>query len=315
LVSAGEIEVGDLDFVMDVYIHRSIGGGDTDIVCLKRNYGKRCPICEVANEKNEKGDEAGYNALKASRRVYFNVLPIGKDDDDDEIKVFQMSHFYFLKPLTEEAEEGEGGNPIDYASQDDGKVISFRAVEESFKKNKFFKCESLKFEEREVDVTDKMIDQAVSFDEAMKVLSADEIEKILFGGDDDEDEDEDDKDSKRKKRDRDEEDDEEDQPKRKGKKDEDDDEEDDRKSKKRKSDDDDDSEGVDKKSKKSSERTDEEEKPKKKVKEEEEEKPKKSKECPEGFEFGKDVDKHKACEECKYWDDCDEAKFKSKKAK
>jgi len=263
LVVAGEIEIGDLDFVMDIYIHRSIGGGDRDVVCLKRNFGKRCPVCEEANEKNEKGDEAVYNSLKASRRVYFNVIDV--KDEDEEVKIFSMSHFLFLKPLTEEAEEGEDGNPIDYASQEDGKVISFRASEESFKKNKFFKCESFKFEDREIDITDKMIEEAVSFDDIMEVLTADEIEKILYGCDDDEEEE---RDNKRKKGNREDEDDD-----------------------------------------------DEEDKPKKKVKEEEEEKPKKGKDCPSGFEFGKDVDKHKECEECKIWDDCDEAKFKSKKAK
>ena len=35
--------------------------------------------------------------------------------------------------------------------------------------------------------------------------------------------------------------------------------------------------------------------------------PKKGSKCPHGHTFGKDIDKHPECEDCKKWDECEEA--------
>ncbi len=294
LVKIGEAEVGDLDFVMDVLVHRNIGGSENDIFCLK-NLKKKCPICEASAEARERGKDDDAQALYPSRRVYYNIW----DQDSDDMFVFTSSHKYFAKELTNEAvEQGakKGLEQIEYAGPEEWKVVSFRADEESWGKAKYFKCTSFRFEDTDVHVSDKKIEAAISFDEIMKVLSYDEMSKILYGNEDeDEDEKNDSRDDKGNRRD-DSEVEDNGESKSRGRKDRDEEEEEEKSKTKKRTDDNEKSETEERQSRK----TDKEEK-----------KPEK-KECPEGFEFGKDVDKHKQCDNCKIWDDCDETKRKKR---
>lgn len=290
LVKSGIFEVGDLDYVMDIYVHRNIGPAKADVLCLRKNYGKACPICEMAEEYKKKGLQEEYESLKPSRRVFYNV----QDLKDGELKVFESSHYLFEKELIEEARESSGnGQIVNFADPEDGKTVIFRASEQTFGKNAYFEYKSFQFVDREEELDEEVLEGAISFDQYLKVLSYDEIEKVLNGADDDDDEDpdEDEKPAKKSKDD----DDEDEKPAKKGKKPaKDDDDEDD---------DDDDDEPVKKPAKKFTKKDDddEDEKPAKKPG-----KPakKSSGECPHGHTFGDDCDEYDHCEKCDVWDAC-----------
>lgn len=186
LVKSGDAQIGELDYKLDLWVHKFIGPAQADVVCLKRTYGKPCPICEQADKYKKDGKQKEYDALKSSRRVFYNIQDVKKPET---LQVFEVSHFLFEKELIEEARNcNDDGDIIDFADVDDGKMIVFRASEKSFGKNDFLEYKSFQFLDREDAIDEDAEKAAISFDEILKILSYEEIEKILYGADEDEDE-------------------------------------------------------------------------------------------------------------------------------
>lgn len=183
LVKKGEFEVGDKDYVMDVFVHRGVGPSEASVLCLKQTYGKPCPICEQSAllRKQGKEDEAG--ALKASRRVFYNVQDL---KNPDTLKVFEASHYLFEKELIDEARDDDEGGFIDFADEETGKEIKFRCSKTSKGGFEFNEFKSFSFEDRDDNIPDELLESAISFDEIMNVPTYEEAEKILYGRDDDE---------------------------------------------------------------------------------------------------------------------------------
>lgn len=338
LVKKGEFEIGDKDYVMDIFTHRGVGPSEATVLCLKETYGKPCPICEQAQMLKKQGKEKEAGALKASRRVFYNVQDL---KNPDKLLVFEASHYLFEKELIEEARDDDEGGFVDFADEESGKEIKFRCSKVSKGGFEFNEYKSFSFEDRDDNIPDELLESAISFDEIMNVPTYEEVEKILYGEDDEDDSDEDEKLAKKSKKveSEDEEDsDEEPAPKKSKKKveseedeDEDDfedDEEEEEKPASKKSvkksapesddedddfDEDEDEPAPKSKSKKSDpedeEDSDDDE-------EDEEPAPKKSKKdckgdcgkCPFGHKFGNDCDDFDDCDDCDLWDKCVNAK-------
>ena len=189
LVKKGEFEVGEKDYVMDVFVHRGVGPSEASVLCLKQTYGKPCPICEQSALLRKQGKEDEASALKPSRRVFYNVQDLKKPDT---LKVFETSHFLFEKELIDEARDDNEGGFVDFADSETGKEIKFRTSKVSRGGFEFNEFKSFSFEDRDENIPDELLEKAISFDEIMNVPTYEEAEKILYGRDDDEDEDEDD---------------------------------------------------------------------------------------------------------------------------
>ena len=321
LVKKGEFEIGDKDYVMDVFVHRGVGPSEASVLCLKNTYGKPCPICEQSAilRKQGKEDEAG--ALKPSRRCFYNIQDL---KNPDTLKVFEASHYLFEKELIDEARDDDEGGFIDFADEETGKEIKFRCSKTSKAGFEFNEFKSFSFEDRDDNIPDELLEKAISFDEIMNVPTYEEVEKILYGRDDDDDEQEEEKPAKKNKNRYDDEADEDGEefevPKKKPAK----------KPANEEDDDDDDDEPVEKPAKKSKklpeedeDDKDEDEKPasKKKSKQVEDEDEdegddepvkKSSKKdcggscgkCPFGHKFGEDADDFDDCDDCDVWDKC-----------
>jgi len=303
LVKKGEAEIGEMDYVLDFYVHRGVGPAEKSILCLKNTFGKPCPICEHSASLRKAGKEKEANALKPSHRVVYNIEDL---KEPGKIKVFETSHYLFEKELIEEARDDENGGFVDFADPEEGKEIKFRASKATKNKIEFTEFKSFSFEDRDEELDSDLVESAISFDELLNVPTYEEVEKVLYGDDDSEDEDDEEKPSKKSKP-KDDEDDE----------DEDDDEKPSKKSEPEDDDEDEDNEEEEekpaKKSSKKSDDEDDDEKPSKKSepedddKDEEQEKPaKKSKcdSCPFGHKFGKDCDEFGDCDDCDIWDKC-----------
>lgn len=316
LVKKGEFEVGDKDYVMDIFVHRGVGPNEASVLCLKNTYGKPCPICEQSAllRKQGKEDEAG--ALKPSRRVFYNVQDL---KNPDVLKVFEASHYLFEKELIDEARDDEEGGFVDFADEESGKEIKFRCSKTSKGGFEFNEFKSFSFEDRDENIPDELLESAISFDEIMNVPTYEEAEKILYGRDDADDEEEDEVPAKKSSKkavakdedDDDADDEEEPAPKKTAKKkpaveeddededlDEDDEEEEKpakkpaKKSKVVEEDDDDEQEDED------------DEPPAKKPSEKEKDCGGDCKKCPFGHKFGEDTDEFDDCDDCDVWDKC-----------
>ena len=303
LVKKGEFEIGDKDYVMDVFVHRGVGPSEATVLCLKNTYGKPCPICEQSAilRKQGKEDEAG--ALKPSRRVFYNVQDL---KNPDTLKVFEASHYLFEKELIDEARDDDEGGFVDFADEEAGKEIKFRCSKVTKGKLEFNEFKSFSFEDRDDNIPDELLEKAISFDEIMNVPTYEEVEKILYGRDeDDEDDEQDDEETEKKSSKKttvnDDDEQEEPEPKKTTKK-------------KVVVDEDDDDESLAKKSAKKSKQIEDEEDDEYEDEYSGKEEPvkKSSKKdcggdcgkCPFGHVFGKDADDFDDCDDCDVWDKC-----------
>lgn len=187
LVKRGEFEVGDMDYMMDLYIHKNIGPSEASVICLKSTFGKPCPICEQSALLRKQGKEKEANDLKASRRVFYNIQDM---KEPEKLKVFETSHYLFERELIDEARDDEEGGFIDFADPIEGKEIKFRASDVQKGSIKYKEFKSFSFEDRDEPISDELLESAISFDEIMNVPTYEEVEKILFGQDNDDEEDE-----------------------------------------------------------------------------------------------------------------------------
>ena len=192
LVKQGQMEIGELDYCLDIWTHRNVGPSESSIVCLKKSYGKACPICEESEKLRKAGKEKEASALTSKRRVFYNVEDIRKKPG--ELQVFEVSHYLFEKELIDEARNDEDGedNFIDFADPENGSVIRFRCSKTSQGGFEFNEFKSFSFTEREDPIDDDLFASAISFDEYLNVLNYEEIQAILYGADDDDEDDEED---------------------------------------------------------------------------------------------------------------------------
>jgi hypothetical protein len=297
LVKQGQMEIGELDYCLDIWVHRNIGPSESSVICLKKTYGRACPICEEADKFKKQGKEKEAAALSARRRVFYNVEDTRKKPG--ELQVFEVSHYLFEKELIDEARNEEEGDEsfVDFADPEIGSVIRFRCSKTSQGGFEFNDFKSFSFAEREDTIDGDLLTAAISFDEYLNVLDYEQVQAILFGADEDDEESEEDDEPSAKKTDR------------KVARDDEDGEEEEEE------------EPVKKPVKKTSSA-----KPNKKPVDDEDEESEEDDEpsakkasakskatagrlkCPSGHTFGKDADEHDECEDCDIWSKCIGAK-------
>ncbi len=179
MVKEGKKKVGDYVYKLDIFVHNKIGPDEHSVVCPKKTYGKTCPICDVADQYYKDGKKDEFTATKAKRICYYNV--IDADAPDEGLKIFNSSHFLFEKELIDEAlNSNKDGTFIDFAHPTKGYTVEFRGVPATLGKTTYTEFKGFKFNKREASL-EKYIDKAVSFDEFITVLSADQLEAIMNG--------------------------------------------------------------------------------------------------------------------------------------
>ena len=181
LVKSGDLKIGDMDYVLDIWVHKNIGPADTDVVCLKKNYGKACPVCDQSDEYRKQGKQEESDAYKAKRRVFYNVVDLNAEDEG--IQVLEQSHFKFEKELLEEARAGDETQP--FYNPDKGVSVKFRGSAGTFKGGKMVEPKNFSFIARDGSIT-KLVKKAISFDELITLHNADDLFALMNGVDDDE---------------------------------------------------------------------------------------------------------------------------------
>ena len=154
LVKSGDLEIGDKDYIMDIFVHRGIGPSESSVVCLKETYGKPCPICEQSAALRKQGKEDEAAALKPSRRAFYNVQDT---KDPEKLKIFETSHYLFEKELIEEARDDEEGGFTDFADEENGKEIKFRCSKVTKGGYEFNEFKSFSLEERDDNIPDELL--------------------------------------------------------------------------------------------------------------------------------------------------------------
>jgi hypothetical protein len=302
-----KIKPGYTDYLLDVWVHRRVGPSESQFLCLKKMYGKACPICEELEElkKDPDVDESIINGMRPKRRCWYNVINLDLPERDQQIQIFEEAHYLFEKEVLEKAGVKKD-NFVVFWDIEDGKSISFRATQKKSAKGNYFEYRIDDFEDRP-KYKESIYKETFALDDLLVIPQYEDVKRSHNGIADDDASDQEEKHETRheSRRVRDEES--EPEPKRESRRVREEEPESKRESR---HDDDDD----DQPSRRESRRVKDDEPPKResrRVREEEPE-PKKSKgnPCPEGYDFGHDNDKFKECSECDKdtWNECaDEA--------
>ena len=48
---------GEFDYMLDLFVHKNFNQSYDKCLCLKRNFGKPCPICEASSQLSEMDEE------------------------------------------------------------------------------------------------------------------------------------------------------------------------------------------------------------------------------------------------------------------
>ncbi len=173
--------------------HAYIGAANSSFLCLEKNFGKACPICEENKRLYDDGDVDAAKQFYPKRRVAYWIEDLL---DKNKVKIFTTSYSMFekdgiLEKQAELEEDKEACTPFDSV---EGNIIKFKGKEKSANSFKFKEPVSFRFlpfderldvfdEKGNVDV-DKIMDRVesmVPLDNCMVIKEYDEIKKVLFG--------------------------------------------------------------------------------------------------------------------------------------
>ncbi len=185
-----KVMVGDYDYVLDVWIHSHIGPNEEDCVCLKKTYGKPCPICDEADRlwaSEDKDVKESARPLFARRRCIYLVDELNDkfESKSDKPKIFEVAHGNFTKDLQSKATSClRGKGVVNFAdpSVQEGRVVSFTVAEDTMGKNKTYKKASgFEFNKRVEEISDEMLENCPSLDAMLIVKTPEQMKAILFG--------------------------------------------------------------------------------------------------------------------------------------
>jgi hypothetical protein len=154
-----KVKAGDLEFVLDVWVHRRVGPTDRVFVCPAQTWNKPCPIC--TDIKQNDYDKDTYNEIKAKRYTYSLVWVHDSPTEEKEgIKILEIPYFFVQQHLDEISQKPRGGGYVVYSDIDEGKSICF--TKKGGKGNVQFTGHQ--FIDRDGPIPDHILDQSFSLD-------------------------------------------------------------------------------------------------------------------------------------------------------
>lgn len=173
------ISPGDVVYVLDIWVHFSIGANEDTVVCLARNYGKPCPICEEFNQlKREGADDELLKDLKPKRRALYQVINRNSRSEEEKgIQLLDAPHFGTEKEFSERAKRPLGGGFVYFSDPDEGKSLYFKKTGQ----RQLTKYSAHEFLDRKETIPNELCDQTVSLDDYLIILSYEEIKTMHEG--------------------------------------------------------------------------------------------------------------------------------------
>ena len=167
-------------YMLDVYTHQKVGTTEDALLCPSSNYrGLKCPICEhQAKMKQSKmftDDEI--KALNPKRRCLYNVVCYDTIETERKgVQVWEASYHLTENEILAIARNRRSGGYIPFADPDEGKTISF------FREGKgsSTRYKGYQFVEREIPISDEILEDAYCLDALLDRKSYDEILEMFM---------------------------------------------------------------------------------------------------------------------------------------
>lgn len=183
------LEPGDWEYKLEVPVHRDIGLNNEMVLCMKRAFGKRCPMCddlaaEYDKDKSDRDDQIIKGLTPSWRCVY--VVYDYEDEESEDFKLWECSYHLFEKYYLEalEEQEDEELTPVD---PEDGRIVTFKGRKKQLGSNEFFEAESIDFEERPEPYSDDIVEETIPLDSLLVIPgSFEEVQRLYLELDEEE---------------------------------------------------------------------------------------------------------------------------------
>ena len=183
-----DIEPGYIWHSRRFHVHNNVGAEENKYVCLAKTFNKKCPICDYAKQGKNSGSltKEELTALRPKERMLMCV--IDRDDKDEKIQLWDVSHFHLGKLLEKELIDSDDPSIWKVFEPDSGTALRRRFSKETFNGRDFWKPERIDFKTRKNDYPDEIIDEVPSLDDILVELPYSQLEEIFVMGDSSEEE-------------------------------------------------------------------------------------------------------------------------------
>lgn len=169
---------GELDYVLDVFVHQNVGSMKQPYVCPWENFRKPCPICEYI-KANRLPKEEWSNKRAKRRSIYLIWNRTTVEEEKKGVQIFDAAHFFMEEKLDEIARLPRGGGYITFSDPDKGKSVCWTRKGSGRENTSYL---GHKFIERETKIPDKILDATFSLDSVIHMHPEyEEIEKAFYG--------------------------------------------------------------------------------------------------------------------------------------
>jgi hypothetical protein len=178
-----KLKPGDMVHSLTFHVHRNIGPDGQTVICPKRTFGEKCPICEAQVEVAEQHDNnwkhPDVKALFPSERVAHFI--IDNDSKDREVKVFEAAPSTFIDELEKAySMRRKKKGDFEFASLTDGYTVEgYTTLKQIGDKIKYLTYGGFSFEKRE----EIEIDDLPPMESFLKTFTYDQLKDIFYGND------------------------------------------------------------------------------------------------------------------------------------
>ncbi len=174
---------GNIDYKLEIAIHRRVGINEISVVCLKKTFGQACFNCDQITSDLTKKEK---DSLKSTWRSIYNI--INTEEINKGAQIFDVSEFLFEQKMIEQAKKRKGGT-ITFSDLKDGNTVAFigkdkSRLSDSGESYSYKEFGSFKFEDRGSYDND-ILEQVYPLDSMLRILTYKEQERIYLGLDED----------------------------------------------------------------------------------------------------------------------------------
>ncbi len=182
---------GDFTYLLELFFHNNAGVSEGRRLCPQANYGKPCPICEDRRRLIQDGaddDAIKRTKVKQYSRTFYNVICYdSREQEAKGIQVLPTSYYLLEMYLRELAKRPfrPGSKDADpytkFFDLKDGKSIMFKK-EGKADQTKYI---GIRFEDRDYELDEKLIDKAFCLDEQIIIPTYEDLQVWYYGSGED----------------------------------------------------------------------------------------------------------------------------------
>lgn len=178
------------------WAHGNIGANNGRYACLRRTFGKKCPICDHAALLQKKGGDPELIKELGNPSKRQLIALINQDDRDKGIQVYEGPYYFGLGQLIDIKidSSSEDSTHREFFYLDKGSRLTVRAKQEAFQGRSFFKPVNVEMELRRKPLPESILDEVPCLDDLPREVPYDKLNEIFLQAADVEEEEKEDED-------------------------------------------------------------------------------------------------------------------------